>query len=283
MSVDRKPEAGQPGDAEEGGFLSRWSRRKRDVAAKEAVQQTAPQTLPQTLPPIGDATSQPVPDRADEPALSEVERAERRQRELDELIASLPKVEEIDASTDVTGFLDARIPDALRNAALRQTWISDPTIRDFLNDAREYALDYNTPGMAPGYGQLSESEKRHAAEFVKSLFSSAPEAKPNSTLVEDKTQPKGEISDQESRVESAPSVAEPRELAAPGDPSDAAAAPQGDDNSVQQVDSRLKREDSAGLEGDMEPQAESAAPAQVASSLPEHAPIRRRGGGALPI
>ncbi|MGL4729365.1 MAG: DUF3306 domain-containing protein, partial [Bosea sp. (in: a-proteobacteria)] len=165
MSKD-KPAAPEA-NLDEGGFLSRWSRRKREVQAEDVVAKVRPTEALPVAEEIS-ATSEAAS------GLSEAEAAEAAQKELDELIASLPKVEEITASTDVTGFLDKRIPDMLRNAALRAAWSSDPAIRDFLNDAREYALDYNTPGAAPGYGLLSDSERADAAEFVKTLFSDAP-------------------------------------------------------------------------------------------------------------
>jgi hypothetical protein len=279
MSRDLKPGSGPLVPEEEGGFLSRWSRRKRDLAAQETTERLAAEQAG-AVPEI---TLAPAADAGAEPALSEAELAEQRQKELDELIARLPKVDEIDASTDVTGFLDARIPDALRNAALRATWISDPTIRDFLNDAREYALDYNTPGMAPGYGQLSESERHHAVEFVKTLFSSRPEPATNSTLVEDQTQPSGEISDQESRAASQPSIAAPHNGEASGEADAPATGAASDDAAFQPADSGLRQGYSPVLQSSMNAQAESAEPTQTPPSLSDHAPIRRRGGGALPI
>jgi hypothetical protein len=284
MSRDNKPISGQPAPDEDGGFLTRWSRRKRDIAAQETTERmTAGQAAAEQAGAAPEVAPPSAPDMAGEPARSEAELAEQRRKELDELIASLPKVEEIDASTDVTGFLDARIPDALRNAALRATWISDPTIRDFLNDAREYALDYNTPGMAPGYGQLSESERQHAVEFVKTLFSSGPEPATDATLVEDQTQPTGEISDQESRALPQPTIAASHN-AGPSDIADLPAAEAaGDDESLQPADSGLRQGDSALLQSSMDLPPEGAEAPHLAASLSDHVPMRRRGGGALPI
>jgi hypothetical protein len=279
MSREVRPDAGQPTPDEEGGFLSRWSRRKRDVAAQagvppaDAVSDVAPPLAP---PPA-------APDMAAEPALSEAELAEQRQKELDELIASLPKVEEIDASTDVTGFLDARIPDALRNAALRATWISDPTIRDFVNDARDYALDYNTPGMAPGYGALSESDRGHAVEFVKSLFSSRPEPATNSTLVEDRTSPDGEISDQESRAVSQPEIAALHNAAVRDEADASGPEATTGEQSPSPENSGPKPGNSPVLQSTMDELALMPEQAGAMANLAAPAPVRRRGGGALPI
>jgi hypothetical protein len=279
MSRETRPGSGQPTPEEEGGFLSRWSRRKRDVAARDAAEQAGAGQQS----PVGEVAPSPLPDATGEPVLTEAELAEQRQKELDELIARLPKVEEIDASTDVTGFLDARIPDALRNAALRATWISDPTIRDFLNDAREYALDYNTPGMAPGYGQLSESERHHAVEFVKSLFSSGPDPDKAATLVEDQTQAAGEISDQESRGFAQPSIAAPHNAGATDEAEAPAAVAAAEEARPQPANSGLREGDSAVSQSSMKLPHEAAEAPPLAASLSDHAPIRRRGGGALPI
>jgi hypothetical protein len=279
MSRDIKADPAPLNPDEEGGFLSRWSRRKRDVAAQESA---GPAAASVGAGPMS-SPAPPAPEASDEPALSEEELAERRRKELDELIASLPKVEEIDASTDVTGFLDARIPDALRNAALRQTWMSDPTIRDFLNDAREYALDYNTPGMAPGYGQLSESERHHAVEFVKSLFSSGPEPEEASTLVEDQTQATSEISDEESRDVPQPSIAAPHNEEGFEIADAPAAGATADDVALQPANSGLRRGDSGVLQSSMTSGDGGAEAPRTAASLSDHAPIRRRGGGAMPI
>jgi hypothetical protein len=277
MSRDHKAGPAQPPE-DEGGFLTRWSRRKRDVAAQGTTEQVGP--APDAPPP---APASSVPDLAGEPALSEAELAEQRQKELDELIAALPRVEEITASTDVTGYLDARIPDVLRNAALRATWISDPSIRDFVNDARDYALDYNTPGMAPGYGALSESDRDHAVEFVKSLFSSGREPEEPSTLVEDQTQVEGEISDEESRAPVQPPIAAPHNAAAHGEPGSTGPEATTGDESPQPMNSRPRHGNSPVLQSSMDERPQMPEQAGAMENLAVHAPIRRRGGGALPI
>jgi hypothetical protein len=275
MSRDREPDQGQPLPGEEGGFLSRWSRRKRDIAAQgKATEEAAP---------APDDPALAAPAMEAEPALSEAELAEQRRKELDELIAALPRVEEINASTDITGFLDARIPDMLRNAALRATWITDPTIRDFLNDAREYALDYNTPGMAPGYGPLSESEREQAVEFVRTLFSKAPERDASTTLVEDQTTPDGEISDEESRAVPPPSIGAPHNSDAPelsGAPGEVAGE---DSGGLQSPDSGRKPVESRLSHGNMIPPPGTQELGEASEAASGLVPVRRRGGGALPI
>lgn len=129
------------------GFLTRWSRRKReaqDLPLEDALDEAAP-----TEAALGDASAREsasasgdsAPSAA-EPVLSEEE------------LAALPPVESIEAGTDITGFLRKGVPSALRNAALRRAWSANPAVRDYLDPAREYAYDWNVPGGVPGDGPL---------------------------------------------------------------------------------------------------------------------------------
>jgi hypothetical protein len=104
-------------------FLNRWARQKQ-------AQQTPPAKRPQTS-----EVNKPEP---------EIDQAE--------LIAKLPKLEDLTAQSDITGFLQKGVPDALRNLALRQMWSLDPTIRDFVEVA-ENQWDFNTPGGIHGLFQ----------------------------------------------------------------------------------------------------------------------------------
>jgi hypothetical protein len=116
----------------EGSFLSRWSRRKAEVAkgveAPEPVD-GAPEPEPPSDEPTGDA--------------------------LKALIDALPKLDELTRDTDFTAFLAKGVPAALRDAALRKLWSLDPELGKW-SDMAEYAWDWNTPGMAPGYGPLED-------------------------------------------------------------------------------------------------------------------------------
>jgi Protein of unknown function (DUF3306) len=71
--------------------------------------------------------------------------------------ASLPSIESIVANTDISGFLQSRVPAALTRAALRQAWSSDPAIRDFIGIA-ENQWDFNDPNAMPGFGPLLEGD-----------------------------------------------------------------------------------------------------------------------------
>jgi len=126
------------------GFLKRWSRRKRTETASppadpESVERSPSQPSPaargkeqdETVPPQsgggldgGDSTSEKREDEAIDPA-------------------TLPPIESLGPESDYTVFLKKGVPDALRIAALRKAWMSDPFIRDFRGPA-EYAIDYTT-------------------------------------------------------------------------------------------------------------------------------------------
>jgi hypothetical protein len=119
-------------------FLSRWSRRKREVsletepanppAAHEAAEDDR---APGEVSPCG----APAPL---EPAFDP---------------ASLPPIESITAETDISGFLAAGVPSELTRAALRRAWASDPRIRNFVGLA-DYDWDFNAAGSMAGFGPL---------------------------------------------------------------------------------------------------------------------------------
>jgi hypothetical protein len=114
---------------EDKSFLARWSQRKRE--AKQ----------PEHEAPVADADvpSKPV---AEDDAAPEFDPS------------TLPKLEDVTETTDITGFLRKGVPEQLRNAALRKSWALDPAIRNYVNPALEYAYDWNTPGGVPGSSEI---------------------------------------------------------------------------------------------------------------------------------
>ena len=110
-------------------FLSRWSQRKHE--AKQPDRET----------PVAGAelASAPVVESEAEPEFDH---------------SSLPKLEDLTETTDITVFLRKGVPESLRNAALRKSWALDPAIRNYVNPALDYAYDWNTPGGVPGSGEL---------------------------------------------------------------------------------------------------------------------------------
>src|SRR5258705_5216404 len=111
------------------GFLARWSQRKQE--AKQ----------PDSEAPVAEANTSPGP-AAEGDAAPEFD------------LSSLPKLEDVTETTDITAFLRKGVPEHLRNAALRKSWALDPAIRNYVNPALEYAYDWNTPGGVPGNSEI---------------------------------------------------------------------------------------------------------------------------------
>jgi hypothetical protein len=122
-------------------FLTRWSRRKREANTADEAPPPARPVEPQDAPSSG------TPET---PADAEFD------------LSSLPPIESITGTTDITAFLRKGIPAELSRAALRRAWASDPAIRDFIGLA-ENAWDFNDPNAMPGFGPLDCSEEQLAA------------------------------------------------------------------------------------------------------------------------
>jgi len=113
-------------NSDDKGFLARWSQRKHE-AKRESDAPAAETAVP--VEPIAEA----------EPELD---------------LSSLPKLEEMTATTDITGFLRKGVPENLRNAALQKSWALDPAIRNYVSPALDYAYDWNTAGGVPGSSEI---------------------------------------------------------------------------------------------------------------------------------
>src|SRR4030081_3103015 len=113
------------------GFLARWSQRKQE--AKQ------PELKPDGPDEGADVAPGQITETAAEPEFD---------------LSTLPKLEELTESTDITAFLRKGVPEHLRNAALQKSWALDPAIRNYVNPALEYAYDWNTPGGVPGSSEI---------------------------------------------------------------------------------------------------------------------------------
>ena len=171
-------------------FLSRWSRRKRASSSPPAGVDSEPPRGSEETTERAAATSPRLRGEVDarsasgEGASPPAERAEKAphpdplpesgEREFDP--ASLPPIESIDASTDVSAFLRPGVPADLAQAALRRAWVADPAIRDFVGLA-ENAWDFTAPGGVPGFEPLRaiDDVQRLAAQVAGVLPAAAPE------------------------------------------------------------------------------------------------------------
>lgn len=191
-------------DEEAGGFLSGWSRRK--LAAKR--QELAP-------PPV------PEEEREAEPLeISAVE------VEDEELIASLPSLDEITAGFDIKPFLAKGVPARLKNAAMRKLWLASPSVRDYVDPAMDYAWDWNAPGGVPGGGGVLSEQS--VAKMVKDLIGGPkPEAEQTADAVvqdADLLEPVEERDEADITAQASYEVADPVRLSAKAVPPEAGAA-----------------------------------------------------------
>lgn len=143
------------------GFLSRWSRRKLEIA-KGGV---APDATPAAeAVPLGEpASAGPLPGASGAISAEELD--------------ALPRIEDLTAETDFLPFLRQGVPVVLRRAALRRMWTLDPAIRDFVGEARDYSYDWNVVGGVPVSGPLlpgSGAEATLARMFSRPLQEDAP-------------------------------------------------------------------------------------------------------------
>src|SRR5437763_9313821 len=113
------------------GFLARWSQRKQEAKQPEG----------EPKPDAPEATVTSGPDTEAVPA-----------QEFD--LSSLPRLEDLTGTTDITVFLRKGVPEHLRNEALRKSWALDPAVRNYVNPALDYAYDWNTPGGVPGNSEI---------------------------------------------------------------------------------------------------------------------------------
>jgi len=125
-------------------FLSRWSARKAEARAKEAAEPAAPAPAaqePQELP------------AAVEPG-------------------ALPSVEDLTEDSDYTVFLRKGVPDAMRKAALRKLWVTEPSVVNY-RPLVEYAWHDNEPGFGP----LLPTD--NVEEMLKRIFGGSPDPVPD--------------------------------------------------------------------------------------------------------
>jgi uncharacterized protein DUF3306 len=116
-------------------FLTRWSRRKRNVAAQADAEKNPPPSaaeIAKTVSPTTGGTPTPIP---------------------------LPPIGSIASGSDITAFLAPGVPLELTRAALRRAWTTDPAIRDFIG-LSENAWDFNAPDGVPGFGSLDLQDVR---------------------------------------------------------------------------------------------------------------------------
>jgi Protein of unknown function (DUF3306) len=140
-------------------FLSRWSHRKREAGEsneKKEKEEAAgkPSAEPATENEPGQVAS--APDTVPIPKFD---------------VESLPPIESISAETDISAFMRAGVPEALKRAALRRVWSSDPAIRNFVGLNENY-WEAAGPDGIPGFGDLDPN--LDIRRMVSELFGEVP-------------------------------------------------------------------------------------------------------------
>lgn len=135
----------EPDSRDEGGFLARWSRLKRQGGAEPAEER-------QTPAPTGPAKDEVTPAEANTAAESDPSADDDTVP-----IEELPPIESIDANTDLTPWLKKKLPAEWKQAALRKLWASDEFISTYIGPV-EYGWDWNAPDGVPGFGSLRATD-----------------------------------------------------------------------------------------------------------------------------
>lgn len=121
---------------EDKGFLSRWSARKAEARAKDVDIPATAEPAAETVPDVDPAT--------------------------------LPSIDDLTEHSDYTMFLQKGVPDAMRKAALRKLWVTEPSVVNY-RPLVEYAWHNNEPGFGP----LLPTD--NVEEMLKHIFGGSPE------------------------------------------------------------------------------------------------------------
>jgi hypothetical protein len=267
------------------GFLGRWARRKREAQQPGRAGEGEAQSRDLSSPPLwgragegGMPPSTSVEPRAERiagaipPSQPSPTRGEGSDAQPE--MVEPPSLDLVDKDFDLAHWLKQNVPESWKLAALRRAWESDPAIAGYLDPARDYALDWNTPGGAPGYGPLSESD--NVEEMLANIF-----GKPAQEEL-------GPAKADEESVRNDVAAVRPSSNQAGGA---ASAAPQ--QPAVAKADEpepvRLSAAEDAGKSAEnvaktLISQKVDSAAVQKPHEFPESSrPLRRRGGGATPL
>jgi hypothetical protein len=249
-------------------FLTRWARRKQE-AAKGAPgdEPAAPQAGESAAG--GDAGARAADASPD--ASPEASRPRHEEPPVEP-----PSLDEIDADFDVSAWIDRNVPEEWKTAALRKVWASDPAIRDFVG-LQEYDWDFNDPAGIPGFGPLSPDidVEKMLAQVMNGIEVEPP---PASALAEG-----GDELSHGARAGAGDAAAGADSVASQhGDREDGAEPEQPGEADVKVRDSLDDAAD--GPQQLAQPAAgELAAPQKELEDTVLPRPVRRRGGGAVPV
>ncbi len=126
--------------SEPDNFFERWSRKKLDPKDEEAGAKQETAALPPEAVEADSAASE------DEGAPAKKAKPGGEEPAFD--LSKLPSIDSITATTDIRMFMLPGVPMALKQAALRKVWVTDPKIRDFIEMAEnQWDFTVNSPGF----------------------------------------------------------------------------------------------------------------------------------------
>ncbi len=181
----------------DGGFLSRWSRRKQQARSGEPALEDDPRAVP--LPSAPGPAVEEQADAVDEDALSDEELLARYE---------LPDPSTLTASDDVAAFMRNGVPKRLRNMALRRVWRLDPVLAN-LDGLNDYDEDYTDAAMLVGAAvktayQVGKGGAAHLQEAAEKLAADEPERDGAEELPEPVDEPQGPESGGRAAAQDAP-------------------------------------------------------------------------------
>jgi len=166
--------------SEERSRLSRWSERKIAAQRGEVVPEPADE-----VQPTQEASVEPNQSLSAEGA------------PVDDEMPVLPPIEELTAESDYTVFLNAKVPEALRRAALRKLWTSDPVLAN-LDGLNDYDHDYNVIDTVISAAQSAYRAGRGYVEEVEEKLKEVEQALGEDTNADDeskKVSASGDVAD----------------------------------------------------------------------------------------
>jgi Protein of unknown function (DUF3306) len=172
----------------EGGFLGRWAKRKQEVQTQRAALQNEPDALQESAP---EADTEDLP---------------------------MPSLDSIVPGSDLTVFFQKHVPEALRTAALRKLWVTDPEIKNFIEMA-DYQWDFNNPDSIPGWSSSVEGvDVKGMLEKVMGIEKPAPDISPHTLPAmapenPEQSSPEPQAEEQSARPEAVKGIRENTETA----------------------------------------------------------------------
>lgn len=120
-----------------GAKLSRWSQRKQAARRGAAVEGADDDAGPGAA-----ASAQETPQTHEVADARQETAAAEAVPSSDEETPALPPIDELTAESDYTVFMRKSVPEALKRAALRKLWVSDPVLAN-LDRLNDYDDDYS--------------------------------------------------------------------------------------------------------------------------------------------